>query len=100
MASNYKKFQFLTVGKKAEILQVSKRTVHRLFRGKQIPRIKLGSKWRIRESELKNGLTRMRNWYRTEFDQTGTHPPPLSSSGVSIMRLRAPANHLTEAAGL
>ena len=47
MASNYKKLQFLTLEKTSEILQVSKRTAHRLFKNKQILRIKFGSKWRI-----------------------------------------------------
>ena len=45
MASNYKNFQFLTLGKTVEILQVSKRTARRIFTSMQIPRIEFGSKW-------------------------------------------------------
>ena len=53
MAGNSKDLKFLTLEQAAEILQVSKRTVHRLIQRKQMPGFKIGGQWRIRESEFK-----------------------------------------------
>lgn len=44
---------FLTLAEAAGVLQVSKRTVSRLIKQKKIPALKVGTQWRIRESEFK-----------------------------------------------
>ncbi|TMA10175.1 MAG: helix-turn-helix domain-containing protein [Deltaproteobacteria bacterium] len=53
MAGTPKELKFLTLEQAAEVLQVSKRTVHRLIQRKQMPGFKIGGQWRIRESEFK-----------------------------------------------
>jgi excisionase family DNA binding protein len=53
MAGNSNNLKFLTLEQAAEILQVSKRTVHRLIQRKRMPGFKIGGQWRIRESEFK-----------------------------------------------
>jgi excisionase family DNA binding protein len=42
--------RFLTLDEAATILQVSKRTLHRLIRRKEMPGLKVGSQWRIPEN--------------------------------------------------
>ena len=53
MAGTPKELKFLTLEQAAEVLQVSKRTVHRLIQRKQMPDFKIGGQWRIGESEFK-----------------------------------------------
>ncbi|TMA08099.1 MAG: helix-turn-helix domain-containing protein [Deltaproteobacteria bacterium] len=52
MTSTHTDLSFLTLGQAANILQVSKRTLHRLIQRKQMPGLKIGGQWRIRESEF------------------------------------------------
>ena len=42
--------RFLTIDEAAAMLQVSKRTLHRLIRRKEMPGLKVGAQWRIPES--------------------------------------------------
>jgi excisionase family DNA binding protein len=53
MASTHKDLKFLTLEQAADLLQVSKRTLHRLIQTKRMPCLKIGGQWRIRESEFK-----------------------------------------------
>lgn len=39
--------RFLTLDEAAAMLQVSKRTLHRLIRRKEMPALKVGAQWRI-----------------------------------------------------
>jgi excisionase family DNA binding protein len=52
MTGTHTDLYFLTLEQAANILQVSKRTLHRLIRSKQMPALKIGGQWRIRESEF------------------------------------------------
>jgi excisionase family DNA binding protein len=45
--------KFLTLAEAATILQVSKRTVLRMIQKKDVPALKVGGQWRLRESQLK-----------------------------------------------
>jgi excisionase family DNA binding protein len=42
--------RFLTLDEAADMLQVSKRTLHRLIRRKEMPGLKVGAQWRIPEN--------------------------------------------------
>ena len=46
--------RFLTLAEAAAILQVSKRTILRMVQKKDVPALKVGGQWRLRESQLKN----------------------------------------------
>jgi excisionase family DNA binding protein len=43
----------LTLAEAATILQVSKRTILRMIQKKDVPALKVGGQWRLRESQLK-----------------------------------------------
>jgi excisionase family DNA binding protein len=45
--------KFLTLAEAATILQVSKRTILRMIQKKEVPALKVGGQWRLRESQLK-----------------------------------------------
>ena len=45
--------KFLTLAEAATILQVSKRTILRMIQKKDVPALKVGGQWRLRESQLK-----------------------------------------------
>lgn len=42
----------LTLTETAELMQVSKLTLHRMLRRNELPAFKIGRQWRVRESEL------------------------------------------------
>jgi len=44
--------RFLTLQEAAVLLQMSKRTLHRMAQRKELPAFKVGGQWRIRQSEL------------------------------------------------
>lgn len=43
---------FLTLRETADMLQLSTRTLQRLLKDKKLPAVKIGSQWRVRESDL------------------------------------------------
>jgi len=45
--------RFMTLADAAAALQVSKRTILRMIQKGQVPALKVGGQWRIRESQLK-----------------------------------------------
>ena len=44
--------RFLTLQEAAVLLQMSKRTLHRMAQRKELPAFKVAGQWRIRQSEL------------------------------------------------
>lgn len=44
--------RLLTLLETAELMQVSKPTLHRMLRRNELPAFKIGRQWRVRESEL------------------------------------------------
>ena len=50
--------RLLTVNEVADILRVSNMTVYRLIKGGQIPAIRVGKNYRIKEADVNKYLTR------------------------------------------
>ena len=53
--------RFLTLAEAATILQVSKRTILRMIQKKEVPALKVGGQWRLRESQLKRWAEQKEN---------------------------------------
>ena len=53
--------RFLTLAEAATILQVSKRTILRMIQKKEVPALKVGGQWRMRESQLKRWAEQKEN---------------------------------------
>jgi excisionase family DNA binding protein len=53
--------RFLTLAEAATILQVSKRTILRMIQKKDVPALKVGGQWRLRESQLKRWAEQKEN---------------------------------------
>lgn len=49
---NYSKAQFLTVGEVARVLRVSNMTVYRLISSGQLPAVRVGKSYRLREEDV------------------------------------------------
>lgn len=45
--------RLLTLTEAAQILQVSKRTLQRMIKLRQLPAFKVGGQWRLREAQLR-----------------------------------------------
>ena len=45
--------RLLTLDEAAALLQVSKRTLHRMIKINQLPAFKVGGQWRVRETQLR-----------------------------------------------
>jgi excisionase family DNA binding protein len=48
--------KLLTLAEAAEVLHVSTRTVQRMIRARDLPALKVGGQWRLRESQLRRWL--------------------------------------------
>ena len=44
--------RLLTLKETADVLQLSRRTVHRMLKCKKLPAFRVGGQWRVRESSL------------------------------------------------
>jgi len=53
MDQGFENVRLLTLAEAAEILHVSTRTVQRMIRAKNLPALKVGGQWRLRESRLR-----------------------------------------------
>ena len=53
MTGEQTELRFLTLAEAAIILQVSKRTILRMIQKKEVPALKVGGQWRLRESQLR-----------------------------------------------
>jgi excisionase family DNA binding protein len=56
MENGLEQLKFLTVEQTAELLQVSRRTLHRIIHRKDLPAFKVGGQWRIHENTLAKWL--------------------------------------------
>ncbi len=52
MGDDFERVRLLTLRQTAEVLHVSVRTVLRMLWRNELPGVKIGSHWRIRESDL------------------------------------------------
>ncbi len=53
--------KLLTLAEAAEILKISKRTLHRMIQNRQIPAFKVGGQWRILESRFQEWVQEEEN---------------------------------------
>jgi excisionase family DNA binding protein len=56
MENGFEPLKFLTVEQTAELLQLSRRTLHRMIHRKDLPAFKVGGQWRIHETALAKWL--------------------------------------------
>ena len=56
MENGFEPLKFLTVEQTAELLQLSRRTLHRMIQRKDLPAFKVGGQWRIHETALAKWL--------------------------------------------
>jgi excisionase family DNA binding protein len=52
MHNQFANIRLLTLADAARLLQVSTRTLHRMIRSGDLPALKVGGQWRLRESQL------------------------------------------------
>ncbi|OGQ77514.1 MAG: hypothetical protein A3F90_06345 [Deltaproteobacteria bacterium RIFCSPLOWO2_12_FULL_60_19] len=53
MSTAETELRFMTLAEAAAVLQISKRTILRMIQKGQVPALKVGGQWRIRESQLR-----------------------------------------------
>lgn len=53
--------RFFTLDEVAEILRVSKRTIHRMIQQRKMPAFKVGGQWRIPETRFREWIERKEN---------------------------------------
>jgi excisionase family DNA binding protein len=56
MDTNGNNIKLLTLAEVANILKISKRTLHRMIQNQQIPAFKVGGQWRILESRFQEWM--------------------------------------------
>jgi excisionase family DNA binding protein len=56
MDESLESVKLLTLAEAAEVLHVSTRTVQRMIRARDLPALKVGGQWRLRESQLRRWL--------------------------------------------
>ena len=52
MSNTLEGLRLLTLPEAADLLQVSTRTLQRMIRRNELPALKVGGQWRVRESQL------------------------------------------------
>jgi len=52
MHNQFANIRLLTLAEAARLLQVSTRTLHRMIRSGDLPALKVGGQWRLRETQL------------------------------------------------
>ena len=58
MDRNFERLQLLTLAEAARLLHVSTRTLQRMIRNNDLPALKVGGQWRLRESQLTDWIER------------------------------------------
>ena len=72
MDRNFDQIRLLTLAEAARLLQVSTRTLQRMIRSNDLPALKVGGQWRLRESQLTDWIERReRGKITAERKQTG-----------------------------
>jgi excisionase family DNA binding protein len=61
MQKNDSAIKLLTLAEAANILKISKRTLHRMIQHRQIPAFKVGGQWRILESRFQEWVQEEEN---------------------------------------
>jgi excisionase family DNA binding protein len=71
MDRNFDQIRLLTLAEAARLLHVSTRTLQRMIHGNNLPALKVGGQWRVRESQLTEWIQR-RESRHTPDGQTPT----------------------------
>lgn len=58
MDRSFERIQLLTLAEAARLLHVSTRTLQRMIRNNDLPALKVGGQWRLRESQLSDWIER------------------------------------------
>lgn len=58
MDRNFDQIRLLTLAEAASLLHVSTRTLQRMIRDQDLPALKVGGQWRVRESKLTDWIER------------------------------------------
>jgi len=58
MHNQFANIRLLTLAEAARLLQVSTRTLHRMIRSGDLPALKVGGQWRLRETQLQQWVER------------------------------------------
>jgi excisionase family DNA binding protein len=58
MDRNFDQIRLLTLAEAARLLQVSTRTLQRMIHSNNLPALKVGGQWRVRESQLTEWIQR------------------------------------------
>jgi excisionase family DNA binding protein len=70
MEKNETAIKLLTLAEAANILKISKRTLHRMIQHRQIPAFKVGGQWRILESRFQEWVQEEENGAPKADDST------------------------------
>ncbi|MGH7816774.1 MAG: helix-turn-helix domain-containing protein [Candidatus Binatia bacterium] len=58
MDRSFNQIRLLTLAEAATLLHVSTRTLQRMIRSRDLPALKVGGQWRLRESQLSEWIER------------------------------------------
>jgi excisionase family DNA binding protein len=72
MEQKFDSIRLLTLDEAAALLQVSKRTLHRMIKTNELPAFKVGGQWRLRETQLRQWVEH-RESSATERERKGDH---------------------------
>ena len=61
MHNQFANIRLLTLSEAAQLLQVSTRTLHRMIRSGDLPALKVGGQWRVREIQLEQWVQHREN---------------------------------------
>ena len=61
MHNQFANIRLLTLSEAAQLLQVSIRTLHRMIRSGDLPALKVGGQWRVREIQLEQWVQHREN---------------------------------------
>lgn len=61
MHNQFANIRLLTLSEAAQLLQVSTRTLHRMIRSGDLPALKVGGQWRVRETQLEQWVQHREN---------------------------------------
>jgi len=65
MNENLDNIRLLTLNEAAELLQVSTRTLQRMIHSGEMPALKVGGQWRVREAQLRQWVENREGLART-----------------------------------
>lgn len=61
MHNQFANIRLLTLSEAAQLFQVSTRTLHRMIRSGDLPALKVGGQWRVRETQLEQWVQHREN---------------------------------------